>query len=146
MTTLTAGSVVNPSTLPPPAEFLKHIRGYRFNADDSRPRMFPELGLIGMPADHDGSVRAKWPHDLHHEVSGWHSGAPGWDQPWSFTGWIWWNQQGKGTGNVHPVGQRRDFPLDARTLDERTVVKLHPPKPLDEFNAIWSREHAAVAH
>jgi hypothetical protein len=142
VTTLMGHSVVNPSTLPAPEVFLKHIRDYRFDAGDARPRMFPELGVIGMPADHDGSVRAGWLRDLHHEVSGWHAGAPGWTQPWSFIGWIWWNQQGKSTGFVPPVGKRRDFPLDARTVDERTVVKLHPPKPLDAFNAIWAKEHA----
>ena len=138
----TKDRVVSPSTLPAPGAFLKYIREYKFGPADTRPRIFPELGLIGMPADTDGSARAAWIRGVHDEVSGWRAGASGWAQPWSFQGWIWWNQEGKKTGAVPQVGQRRDFALDERTVDEQTVVKLDPPKPLDTFNAIWSAAHS----
>jgi len=138
----TKDRVVSPSTLPAPGAFLKYIREYKFGPADTRPRIFPELGLIGMPADTDGSARAAWIRGVHDEVSGWCAGASGWAQPWSFQGWIWWNQEGKKTGAVPQVGQRRDFALDERTVDEQTVVKLDPPKPLDTFNAIWSAAHS----
>jgi hypothetical protein len=137
----TKKKVVSPATLRGPAEFLKHVRAYSFSPTDKRPRIFPELGLIGMPADTDGSVRAAWIQGVHDEVSAWRPGAPGWVRPWSFLGWIWWNQQGKNTGEVAEIGGRRDFPLDERTVDRHTVAKLHPFKPLHTFNAIWSAQH-----
>lgn len=133
--------VMSPKLLPSPAEFLKHVEAYLFSSSDRRPRMFPELGLIGMPDDLDGSVRAGWIKGLHEEVSTWHPGVPGWKRPWSFLGWIWWNQEGKNTGHVDLIGGRRDFALDDRTVDAHTVVKLNPPKPLQMFNALWKAEH-----
>ena len=133
--------VVSPSTLPAPGKFLRYLKEYRFTSSDARPRIFPELGLIGMPADTDGSARAAWIQGVHDEVSGWRTGTRGWTQPWSFLGWIWWNQEGKRTGPVAGVGERRDFALDERTVDGRTVIKLNPPKPLNTFNAIWSAAH-----
>jgi hypothetical protein len=135
--------VMSPARLPKPAEFLKHIKAYEFGPADARPRIFPELGLIGMPADTDGSVRAAWLRSLHAEVSTWHRGTHGWAHKWDFLGWIWWNLKGKNTGEVAEIGTRRDFALDDRTVDRHTVTKLRPPKPLQAFNEIWSSVHAA---
>ncbi|MDI6099569.1 hypothetical protein QLQ12_13275 [Actinoplanes sp. NEAU-A12] len=132
--------VISPAALPAPAEFLKHVKAYEFGPADKRPRIFPELGVIGMPADTDGSARAAWLQGVHDEVSTWHPKAPGWQRRWSFLGWIWWNQRGKNTGRVAVIGGRRDFALDERTVDEHTVAKLNPPKPLNTFNAIWSAQ------
>ncbi|GAA2846164.1 hypothetical protein Acy02nite_48000 [Actinoplanes cyaneus] len=126
--------VMSPARLPAPAEFLKHVKAYQFSPADTRPRIFPELGLIGMPADHDGSARAAWIKGVHDEVAGWR-------RPWDFLGWIWWNQKGNNTGDVELIGGRRDFALDMRTVDAHTVVKLNPPKPLQTFNAIWKAQH-----
>ncbi|GAA0572588.1 hypothetical protein GCM10010172_66420 [Paractinoplanes ferrugineus] len=135
--------VMSPQRLPKPADFLKHIKAYAHGPADARPRVFPELGLIGMPDDHDGKARATWLRAVHDEVSTWHPGTPGWKQRWSFAGWIWWNQTGKNTGPVHLIGGRRDFALDDRTVDAHTVVKLNPPRPLQAFNAIREAEHPA---
>lgn len=136
----TERKVVSPATVPSAPAFLRHIKAYAYSATDGRPRIFPELGLIGMPADTDGAARAAWIRGVHDEVSTWRRGMPGWGQPWSFLGWIWWNQQGKNTGKVAVIGGRRDFPLDDRTVDRDTVAKLRPPKPLNAFNAIWSAQ------
>lgn len=136
----TKEKVASPATLPAPAAFLKHIKAYASGQADRRPRIFPELGVIGMPADTDGSARAAWIQGVHDELTTWRPGAPGWARPWSFLGWIWWNQQGKNTGEVAVIGGRRDFPLDERTVDRNTVVKLDPPKPLNTFNAIWAAQ------
>lgn len=133
--------VMTPGKVPAPAEFLKHIEAYAFKPADARPRIFPELGLIGMPDDLDGSARAAWIRGVHERLATWRPGAPGWNRPWTFLGWIWWNQEGKNTGWVDRIGGRRDFPLDERSVDEHTVVKLRPPKPLDAFNAIWAAQH-----
>lgn len=134
--------VMSPERLPKPADFLKHVKAYEFDPADARPRLLPELGLIGMPADTDGSVRAAWIKGVHAELSTWHTGAPGWQRRWSMHGWVWWNQQGKNTGEVYGIGGRRDFALDDRTTDRHTVVKLKPPKPLDMVNRLWKAEHS----
>ncbi|WP_430788047.1 hypothetical protein [Actinoplanes sp. G11-F43] len=134
--------VMSPERLPKPAAFLKHVKAYEHGPRDARPRIIPELGLIGMPADTDGSVRAQWIKGVHEELSTWHPGAPGWARKWGMLGWIWWNQRGKNTGAVRGIGGRRDFPLDDRTVDGDTVIKLNPPKPLRMFNALWTAQHS----
>lgn len=137
----TSSTVVSPGTLPSVPTWLSYIKAYKFSTGDTRPRLFPELGLIGMPDDTTGSARAAWIQSVHNELKTWKAGQPGWTQPWDFTGWAWWNQQGKATGQVAVVGQRRDFPLDDRTVDANTAVKLNPPLPLNRFNEIWAIEH-----
>jgi hypothetical protein len=141
VSTGTSSTVITVGTLPAPATWLSYIKAYKFNVSDTRPRLFPELGVIGMPDDTTGSGRAAWIQALHNEVKTWKAGQPGWTQPWDFTGWVWWNQQGKATGNVAVVGLRRDFPLDDRTVDASTAVKLVPPLPLNKFNEIWALEN-----
>jgi ReqiPepy6 Gp37-like protein len=145
VSTGTSSTVVSSSTLPTAAAFTQYVKAYKFSAGDTRPRLFPELGLIGMPDDTTGSARAAWLQSVHTELKTWQSGQPGWTQPWNFGGWIWWNQQGKATGVVAVVGQRRDFPLDDRTVNSTTSVKLVPPLPLNKFNEIWALEHGLPA-
>jgi hypothetical protein len=140
----TGSAVVAPDTLPVISTFLQYIKAYKFNSGDTRPRLFPETGVIGMPADTTGSARAAWIQALHDEVSTWKAGVGGWAQPWDFDGWLWWNQQGKATGVVAVVGQRRDFPLDDRTVDSTQAVKLNPPLPLTKFNQIWALENGTT--
>ncbi len=140
----TSTTVVSPSTLPTAAAFTQYVKAYKFNSSDTRPRLFPELGLIGMPADTDGSARAAWIQSVYDEVKTWKAGQPGWTQPWDFAGWVWWNQEGKATGAVQTVGQRRDFPLDERTVDSSTAVKLVPPLPLNKFNTLIATEHGTT--
>lgn len=137
----TASTVVNTSTIIPPATFVAKFKAYKFNSSDARPRLWPELGLVGMPSDTTGSARAAWLQGLYDECKKMRPGQAGWTQPWAFEGFIWWNQQGKGTGVVAEVGQRRDFPLDDRTTSTTAFVKLNPPLPLNKFNALWAAEH-----
>jgi len=140
----TSSTVVSPSTLPTAAAFTQYVKAYKFSNGDTRPRLFPELGVIGMPADTDGSARAAWLQSVYDEVKTWKTGQPGWTQPWSFAGLLWWNQEGKATGNVAVVGQRRDFPLDERTVSTTKAVKLVPPLPLNKFNALIAAEHGST--
>ncbi len=145
----TAGDVVKPSTLPTPAAFLSYIKNYA-PAGDARPRIFPELGLIGMPDDLDGSVRANWLQGVHNEVKTWRVGQSGWTKAWSFAGWVWWNTEGKATGEVPRIGQRRDFPLHLRTVDATKAVTLpnqsghNQPAPVVTFNSIWTAENSGT--
>lgn len=138
------GTVVTPSSLVSPANFLSTIKAYKFNSGDTRPRFFPELGLIGMPADTTGNARATWLQGVHNELKTWKVGTSGWTQPWSFAGWIWWHQTGKATGAVDGIGQRRDFPLHLRTKDATEAVTLPgtPPAPVATYNAIWTAENS----
>jgi hypothetical protein len=163
----TAGDVVKPSTLPAPVPWLAVIKAYA-PAGDSRPRIFPELGLIGMPDDLDGTVRANWLQGVHDELKTWKVGAPGWTKAWSFEGWIWWHTSGKATGEVPRIGQARDFPLHLRSVPDpsKTYTTTDPatgkvtthwisnpeqlpnqagktqPAPLVTWNAIWAAENS----
>lgn len=114
----TASTVVTPSTIPTAATFLAKFAGYKKSTSDTRPRMFPELGLIGMPDDTDGSARAAWITSIYNTVKTWKVGASGWTQPWSFIGFLWWHQIGKATGQVFSIGQARDFPLHLRSVPD----------------------------
>jgi hypothetical protein len=155
----TTNSVVTPATLPSPATFLARAAAYKKSASDTRPRMFPELGVIGMPDDTTGNARAAWIQGIHDIVKTWKVGQPGWNQPWSFIGWIWWHQIGKATGQVFQIGQRRDFPLHLRTVpgtrtgagttadpyewNNSSVTDLpgNPPPTIATFNAIYAAEN-----
>jgi hypothetical protein len=142
------GDVVTPTTLVTPTNFLQHIKGYAGPPGDTRPRIFPELGLIGMPDDLTGAARAAWLQGVHNEVKTWRVGQSGWTKTWSFEGWVWWNTEGKATGEVPRVGQRRDFPLHLRTVDATKAETLPnqagqtQPAPVVTFNAIWTAENS----
>ena len=142
----TADQVVSPATLPPPGEFLKTVRGYRKTDTDTRPRIFPEIGVIGMPDDEDGTARAEWIRGIHAETRTWGPDTTGWE----FLGWIWWHATGKATGIVDRIGQRRDFPLHLRALPgtaapwvDASVAALpgSPPKPVAAFNQVFAAEN-----
>jgi hypothetical protein len=143
----TASAVVKPSTLIPPATFVAKFKGYKYNASDTRPRFWPELGLIGMPDDATGSARAGWIQGVYDECKKMQVGAAGWTQPWSMKGFVWWHQIGKATGEVAVVGQRRDFPLHLRTVDTTKAEDLPgtPPLPLAKYNQIWTAENGGTA-
>jgi hypothetical protein len=135
----TSSTVVAPATLPTAASFLQYLKAYKKTAGDLRPRVIPELGVIGMPGDLDGTGRAQWIASVYAELKTWTPAVNG----WTFLGWIWWHATGKATGQVLTIGQRRDFPLHLRTVDENTVVVLPgtPPAPVAAFNAAWKAEN-----
>ncbi len=144
----TADTVVSPASLPSPTEFLKTLRGYRKTPTDTRPRIIPELGVVGMPADVDGTVRAAWIRGVYEQLRGWGPASTGWE----FLGFIWWHATGKATGQVHQIGQRRDFPLHQRTVPgtaapwtDATVETLpgRPAKPVAAFNDVFRAENPA---
>jgi hypothetical protein len=157
----TTSAVVKPSTLIPPATFVAKFKAYKYSATDTRARIWPELGLIGMPEDLDGSARAGWIQGVYDECKKMQVGAAGWTQPWSMKGFIWWHQVGKATGQVKDVGQARDFPLhlrskpdptktttgtDGKTAWVSTPVLLPgtPPLPVAKFNQLWTVENTGV--
>lgn len=146
------GDVVKPSTLPTPTNFLQYVKEYTYTGGptDTRMRIFPELGLIGMPDDLDGTVRAGWLQGIYNIVKTWKVGVSGWTKPWSFGALVWWNTTGKATGEVPRIGQRRDFPLHLRTVDSTKAVTLPnqaghtQPAPVVTFNAIWTAERTTA--
>ena len=162
----TASAVVKPSTIMAPASFVAKFKAYKFSSADSRPRIWPELGLIGMPEDTTGSARTAWIQGVHDEARKMRAGQPGWNQPWDMLGWIWWHQIGKATGQVRDVGEQRAFPLHVRSQPEpektysvtdpasgetktywfAKIVELPgtPPLPLAKFNQIYAAEHSGV--
>lgn len=142
----TAKTVVTPATIPSPADFTAGFRAYRKSPSDTRPRIWPEWGLIGMPDDTDGAARAAWIRGVYRLVRAWGPDTTG----WLFLGMLWWNSPGKATGVVAQIGQRRDFPLSMRTVPamarsgtaEATGVTLPgtPPAPVAAYNAIFAAE------
>lgn len=146
----TTSTVVNPSTLPSPATFVSTFKAYRKTGTDARPRIWPELGVIGMPDDLDGTARANWIIGLYNEVRTWTTATRG----WPFLGFIWWHAPGKSTGVVYQIGQRRDFPLHLRTVAGASVgswsdsyaVQLvgDPAKPVAAYNSVYLTEHPVI--
>jgi hypothetical protein len=96
--------------LPDPAAFTAGVKAYRYDAGDTRPRCFPELGAIGYPTDTTGSARAAWMQGLQAELASWTQA----DQGWPFAGWCWWNEEGKSGGATAGLGTHRWFQLDRR--------------------------------
>lgn len=141
----TSHGVVTRRTLPDAATFTKSFKAYRHDDADTRPRLWPEFGLIGFPEDRTGQYRADWIRSVHDEVGRWHRGAPGWSQPWNFHGFVWYNQVGKKTGDVPGIGYRRDFELDRRTVDKNHAEDLpgHPPLPVKVYNELIRLERRA---
>lgn len=123
--------------------FLSKIKAYN---SGSRPKCFPELGAIGIPADTTGSMRATWIQQVHDEVKTW-SG---------FLGWIWWNDDGT-SGSALPgspgIGSARYFQLDRRhtgandaTLGTgNAYATLNPALPLNTYNSIATAENSTTA-
>lgn len=146
----TAHTVVTPATLPDPVKFLAGFRAYKKTPADVRDRIIPELGVVGMPADLDGSARADWIIGVHKELHSWGPPVTG----WKLLGFIWWNSEGKATGQVAEIGQRRDFPLHLRTAPATakvvgavaTAVTLPgvPPLPVAAYNTIFQEENPTV--
>lgn len=124
------------------ATFLASIKNY--NAG-SRPKCFPELGGIGIPADNDGSARAAFMQRIYDEVKTWPN----------FLGWCWWNDDGT-TGSALPgspgIGSARYFQLDRRhtgandtTLGTGNAFALiNPALPLAKYNAIYTADKAGT--
>jgi hypothetical protein len=143
----TANTVVTPATLPDPATFLAGFKAYKKTPADTRDRILPEQGVIGMPEDLDGAARAGWIRGIHTVTRSWTPAGTG----WKFLGFIWWNSEGKATGLVAEIGQRRDFPLHLRTAPAfgktagalATAVTLpgNPPLPVAAYNAIFQAEN-----
>jgi hypothetical protein len=104
---------------PSAATWLKKIKSYRYDEQDRRPRILPELGAIQPPWDADGHARAAFLKDVHDEVSTWNPRTTGWE----FQGWIWWNTEGTSGGSLTGAGQRRWFQLDRRHTGEPLVEK-----------------------
>lgn len=137
--------------LPSAKDFVQSFKEYAFNRSDDRPRIWPELGLIGMPTDRDGAARAEWIRAVYDEVKTWGTGRPGWKQKWDFEGFVWWQHLGTPTGDVPTIGRYRDFRLDyrivAKTHDKPATSKRYaddPSLPVAAYREIIRLEHRTV--
>lgn len=131
-----------------PVTFLQYFKRYKFNATDTRPRCFPELGYIGAPFDTSGQLRANWIQGVYDEVKTWGPATTG----WQFLGFIWWNTEGKSGTLLQGAGVKRWFQLDRRHNGQDIVIEnvsylqagydtLVVPHPLTKFNSIVSLEN-----
>lgn len=110
-----SGAAPNPATsYRDPDLFLQYIKAYKNSDSDTRPRIFPEFGAVGLPGDTTGSARAAWIQAIHDRVKTWNQDDPDWDMPWDFIGWCWWNHEGTGGSALTGIGTRRWFNLDRR--------------------------------
>lgn len=117
------------------ASWLNYIKTYKFNSSDTRLRIFPELGVIGFPADTTGSMRAAWIQEVHNQVRTWDATSTG----WHMAGWIWWNGDGThgATLSGNPgIGDARYFQLDRRHTGSNNFQVLSNPLALVKWNAI----------
>jgi hypothetical protein len=118
--TQAATSYVDPKT------FLAKVKAY---STGSRPKLFPEIGYVGLPFDTDGSKRAAWLGGITEELKTWAN----------FTGYIWWNANGKEGSDIAGLGTKRYFQLDRRhTGSKGTYTTLSPALPLNKFNSYKS--------
>ncbi len=115
--------------------FLQYIKAYKYSALDLRPRIFPELGLIGFPKDTTGSMRAAWYNEVYNQIRTWDTLSTG----WTFAGVIVWNSEGTHgavlSGNPG-IGDSRFFQLDRRHTGANNYTTLNPPLPLQKWNQI----------
>lgn len=101
-----------------PSTMISSFGSYKFNASDSRDRMFFELGSIGLPFDSVSGVgRDAWLQQTHQIVNTWDVASKG----WNFLGWIFWNAVGAsgnalafnpGPPSSAAIGTARYFQLD----------------------------------
>jgi hypothetical protein len=110
---------------PDPVTFCSKVKTYKYNAGDTRPRIFPELGAIGHPNDPDGSLRAAWMQGVHNELKTWTQAAQG----WPFLGWVWWNEEGKSGDTISGIGTRRWFQLD----------RIHNGQPYTYYDSVQKK-------
>ncbi len=111
-----ATSYVDPKT------FLAKVKAY---STGTRPKMFPEIGYIGLPFDKDGTKRAAWIEGITEELKTWSN----------FVGYIWWNADGKLGSSISGLGTRRYFQLNRRhTGSDGSHVTLSPAYPLNKLN------------
>lgn len=109
-----------------PKTFLAKIKAYNTG---SRPKLFPEIGYIGLPFDTTGSKRAQWIEGITEELKTFSN----------FLGYIWWNADGKAGSSLEGVGTKRYFQLDRRhTGTNGSYATLNPPLPLNKFNGYKS--------
>lgn len=134
------------TSYPDPATFLSRVKTYRYSSTDTRPRVFPEMGAVGLPSDTTGAGRAAWLQGVADQLDTWSAAAQG----WRFDGFIWWNMDWTGAP-VPGIGTLRAFQLDHRhggsgtTGDPYKYVVLpgNPPPPLATFNSIAATHYTA---
>jgi hypothetical protein len=113
-----ATSYVDPKT------FLAKIKAYNTG---TRPKLFPEIGYIGLPFDTDGTKRATWIGGITEELKTFSN----------FIGYIWWNAEGKSGSSLVGVGTKRWFQLDRRHsgTSGSPYKILNPAHPLNKLNS-----------
>lgn len=105
-----------------PKTFLAKVKAYDTGG---RPKLFPEIGYIGLPFDTDGSKRALWIQGITEELKTWSN----------FVGYIWWNADGKQGSSISGLGTKRYFQLDRRhTGTDGSYKTLNPAPPLNKYN------------
>lgn len=105
----------SPSTQPvsapiDPVTMLAKFKAYKKSSGDHRPRIMPELGLIGFPTDPDGAKRAAWYQGMHDELRKWTVATVGFD----FLGFVIWNTEGKSGNVITGLGKKRWFQFDRK--------------------------------
>ncbi len=124
------------TSYPDPVTFVAKFKAYKKSSTDTRDRIWPELGAIGIPSDPTGTARELWLQNVHKQANQMDPTTTG----WNMVGWIWWNAEGKGGNTLCSVGNERYFELD-RYMDgsgsgDNGTALYSTPHPLNRFNQI----------
>lgn len=115
-------------------ELLAGFKDYRSSVSDSRSRIIPLIGAIGLPADPSGGPRGDFIFSVFDEMTSWTTSAQG----WAFIGASWFNGQGRNGPPEPTIGPTRYYQLDIRQsgFNVRTGYASAIPLPLYAMNEV----------
>lgn len=125
------------ATYTEPEEFLYGFGHYQLSASDTRPRLIPLLGAIGLPSDVYGVNRASWIVGMTDEMDAWTVASTG----WTFVGFTWFHGEGRSGQSLVGLGPMRYYHLTIRQtgFNTREAYADPVPEPLYMMNEmiIW---------
>jgi hypothetical protein len=113
------------ASYPDPDQFLAAFGGYRLSASDTRPRLIPLLGTIGLPYDIYGIQRANWLVGCTDVFDSWGPSSTS----WAFLGFTWFHGEGKSGKALVGLGPMRYYQLDIRQSGFNTRTDYGDPLP-----------------
>jgi hypothetical protein len=128
-----AGAVA--TAYPAGASYFQNFKLYRLSVADTRPRLIPKIGLVGIPADTTGTARQTAIQAMYDEMATWSAGTTF----WTFIGAAWLNDRVT-RPFLAGLGTSRYYQLDIRQTAVNTYAVyagVPVPPPLYTINQIW---------
>lgn len=127
-----------PDEYPTGSQLLEDFKGYRISLADTRQRIIPLIGAIGLPADTTGSDRGSFIFSVFDEMTSWTTAAQG----WTMVGASWFNGQGRPGTPVPGIGPSRFYQLDVRQSGFNVRSAYPDPIPIP----LYAMNEAAIEH